>query len=372
MVDGPTILYLNQKTIKNDCVRLMLADGFDWTLLDTRNRFEYGINAWYVRKGQNFMPFQNQIAYLDHFRMPDFDHRFDLDFDQTSDQICHDLLHTRSDRPWIIQWSGGIDSTVIVAAVLKNLSKSDRNNVTISCNHASVMEYPKFYMDCIQPHFRVIDSATICSADVADQYYLINGEPGDQIFGHRYSRFLGELGQLNWKHQPDQLIGYLTGFSDPVFARWVYEGMQTNLESLDMPVSTYRDWFWWLSFNLAWAGVLLRQHIGFENAMSMSQYLESVVHWYKYPAYQQWSMHNNHARYKGGSTPGDDKIAAKQYINSVYPDSYYLSYKTKIDSTGRLGHRSKLDWVAMLDDFTVLKFPQDSALLRDLVHLHCR
>lgn len=366
------ILYLNQKTIKDPCIRHMLPDSFDWTLLDIRNRFEYGINAWYVRSGLNFMPFHTEIVDWEHFRMPNFDHGFDLDFGQVTDKICQDLKYSHFDRPWIIQWSGGIDSTVIVAAVLKNLSKSDRNNVTISCNHASVLEYPKFYVDCIQPHFRVIDSAMICSADPTDQYYLINGEPGDQIFGHRYSRFLRDLGAMNWRQQPDALIKFLTEFSTPEFARWLYEGMRHNLESVDLPVTTYRDWAWWLSFNMTWVGVILRQHIYYENPMSMAQYLDSVIHWYKYPAYQQWSMHNNHVRFKGGAVPGDDKIAAKQYINGIYTDSYYLNYKTKIDSAGRLQPRQKLDWVAMLDDKSVLKMPRDLAQLRELIPLHCK
>jgi hypothetical protein len=360
-------------------VRSLLPDTFDWRLLERRNDFDHGMHAWVVRSGHNFMPFHNTIGQHDLFRMPAFNPRFDQTFAQITDGVCQQLYTTRADRPWLVLWSGGIDSTVIVSSLLRNLSAQDRQNITICCNHASILEYPRFFVDCIQPNFRVMDSAWVCSRDICSSHYVINGEPGDQLFSHRYSRFLGDLGQLHWQLQPDPLIDYIAGFSDPEFARWVYEGMATNLSSVDIPVITYRDWCWWLSFNLNWIPALLRQHANFVNPVPLSQWLHDNIHWFRDPSYQQWSMHNNHMDMKGGQRPGDDKIAAKQYINSVYPDHYYLKYKTKVDSTGRLSpprfdHDHDHDWVGIMDDYSYLRIDSNTNIhqLSLIISGHCR
>lgn len=375
MENTSNLLFLNQRCLQNPVVRALLPDTFDWRLLECRNEFDMGMHAWTVRTGRNFMPFHNTISQHELFRLPEFDLRFDQTFAQVTDAVCQELYLTRADRPWLVLWSGGIDSTVIVCSLLRNLSVQDRQNITICCNHASILEYPRFFVDCIQPNFRVTDSAWVCSQDISSSHYVINGEPGDQLFGHRYSKFLGDLGQLRWQTEADRLIEYLASFSDAEFARWVYEGMADNLSSVDIPVTTYRDWFWWLSFNLNWIPVLLRQHPNFVNPMPLTQWLHDSIHWFRTVSYQQWSLHNNHMDFKGGHRPGDDKIAAKQYINSVYPDHYYLKYKSKVDSTGRLSPpRFDLDWVGIMDDYSYLRLDRDTNLdhLGLIIARHCR
>ena len=365
------VLYLNQKTIMDPRIRTILPTRFDWNLIDKRNEFDHGIPSWYPRVGHNFLPLDNIIGSCQEFSMPKYDQDFGLGFEEVTDRVCQFLLKNKFDRPWEVYWSGGIDSTLIVTALLKNLSSADRENITIYCNYYSIIEYPNFFLDCIQPYFRTKDS-TRMSFD--NKSYMINGELGDQIFSHRYTRFLydNDLGNLDWKKNPDQLISLIQQFSDNKFACWLYEGMESNIRSCNIPILDYKDWFWWLSFNFAWISIMMRDHIIFKNSIPFLEYLDGTINWYRFDEYQQWSMNNNHTGLKEGKKARETKISSKKYINSVYPDDHYFKYKTKTDSSGRRSDKKPSEWVCLLDDFSVAKLPEDLQTLKQALPLHCK
>lgn len=362
------IIYLDQKRLfQSPIIKSLLPNGFDWNLLETRAKFDYGMSSWVSRFGKEFMPFCTLAReYFD----PDpcqYDQKFKSSFTQVTDQRCHDLLLAKSDRPWAVSWSGGIDSTVIVASLLKNLSKEDRSNVIIYCSPSSIAEYPLFYHKHIYPNFKVLDSSYIAPIVDSDCYY-IDGEPGDQLFSHRYSRYLHsmDLGNKNWRTHSKELIGFVSQYSTKEFAEWLYDGMKFNIDSTVAPIADIKDWFWWLSFNFCWIPVRLRHLILYDSSCPVDIYLERMIHWFNSKEYQLWSFNNNHTGSKEGTTLAESKIAARRYIYDWTRDEYYYKYKTKTDSGSRVNPGNR-HFLCILDDYSKLYVDTDLEEISELL-----
>jgi hypothetical protein len=142
----------------------------------------------YSRIGTNFLPFQTPY-HIQSISAPKFNPNFSLTFDQVTDQRFYDLKQKQENKPWIVMWSGGIDSTVILTSILKNSSKADRQNVIVACNRISIYENPLFYYQHIKPNFSVIDSTNFnLNQDRLSRYYVINGDPADALYAGAFSQ----------------------------------------------------------------------------------------------------------------------------------------------------------------------------------------
>lgn len=369
-----SILYLNQNLVPNLAKETTFENKFDWGILEARHKFDFGMPAWYLRKGHNFMPFNNNIGKRNEFSMPDFDPVFNKTFEEVTDSRFQDLKNNYFDKPWHVQWSGGIDSTLMICALLKNLNQSDYENVTVLCNYGSIFENPKFYNECIKPNFKTQNSSHFISPDQMNNVYTIDGELGDQIYGHRYSVFLADsnLATASWKNNSNDLIEFISKFSDNTFAKWLYQGMKHNIESCDAPVENCQDWLWWMGFNITWISIVLRTYIPHQvmNNISYTQHLKHRHHWFDSFDYQQWAMNNNNSS-SSKYDPFTHKISSKIYIESVWPDQHFRKYKTKVDSVTRQQYSiPSSEWACLLNDMSCLYYPADSEDLQNLVESH--
>jgi hypothetical protein len=90
---------------------------------------------------------------------------------QQHDQLIHVL------------WSGGIDSTVTLTALLKAASEAnDTNRLNVFLSRYSIKEYPRFFAEVIKPSLRYQKISRIDKA-LDTQASIVAGELGDQIFG---------------------------------------------------------------------------------------------------------------------------------------------------------------------------------------------
>lgn len=306
------------------------------------------------------MPFQSIDQTSLKIESPYYNSRYKPTFEQVTDARCQSLLSTKQDRHWDVMWSGGIDSTVLMVSLLKNLSPADRQNVTVYCNLASIYEYPLFYHRHIAPNFRVVESSYMDSLEKTD-HYRIDGELGDQLFSHRYSKYLirSDLGNKSWKTHKDDLIDFLTQHSDPTFAEWVYDGMKYNIESVATPIVNVTDWFWWLGFNCCWASVKLRNLLKFDSDCPADLYMERMISWFEDKDYQSWAFCN--------SKSGTNKSAARQYIYNWTRDPYYYKYKSKVDSGSRNKDKESRRFFCLLDDYSKLYVDTDLEEISELL-----
>jgi len=337
--------------------------------------------AIYNRIGLNTLPFKTDIVDQLNTVAPAYNPNFTDTFSNVTDQRFHELWQTRQDLPWLLFWSGGIDSTVMLASVIKNTTPEDRQRITVACNNTSIAEHPQFFKNYIKPNFQLVNSSNIkLSSQVLSQYHVLDGGAGDPLYCGRFHHLdyvqPGLLDQ-NCYTNPDPLINLLaqTADNDQEFGRWFYEATIKNIRSTNIPVETYRDFFWWTYFNFAWTGIKLRgaQHLVDSTPGTFCQFLSNYVQWFESDGYQQWSMNNNQAGVKYGTTLGEYKLVAKKYIYDLDHNEYYLKFKQKTDSlsisTSSL--TTPDTWLCMLDDYTKLNLQSDRDQINELLPAHC-
>lgn len=367
------ILYLNQKLLSDPRLSTVLASyNYNWNQFNKLTQLNPGNTGGYVRAGVNIYPLKNELINQLNFQMPVYDSAFALSFSDVTDKQLMHLYQTRWNKRWLVLWSGGIDSTVIVASILKNLSPADRSNVDIACNRISIYENPKFYYEHILPNFKLIDSNFLNLDDLLfEKYYVIDGEPADQLYGGIASRGMIDPNTVlkSWRNDPDELLDFFTNEVDRPFAEWYYESTKENIDSVTVPVETYYDFTWWLFFNMTWSSILLRPlHFQLSNSVdSLTSYFTNVIPYFNTIEYQLWSMTNRIGiKYNAGI--GERKLASKKYIYDFDHDEYYFCFKTKAQSVSRPTKSGR--FFCILDDYTRLTLSNDLDQILELLPEH--
>ena len=325
------------------------------------------------RTGKNIFPFTQDVLQMTDTVMPVYDPDFDLTWEEVTDQRAHELEQRmlNENKKLVVLWSGGIDSTCIMAAILKNFQPANRSRVTVACTIHSAIENPVFYVRHIVPHFTVIDYNQFInnSLTTVTDTLVVDGFAGDLLHMSMTPSLdvcmavrQGEMLAYDWRTQPDPLINYLGQVTDSVeFATWYYDRNKANIESVDVPVETYFDFMWWIGFNCEWyswglhAWFFCYRHLNipYQECKSKS------VGWFRTDSYQQWAMNNNGANVKHGLDLGSLKLWPKKYIYDVDHNEDYRRYKTKINSTGRDYNDLWNLPFAVTDDFKLLYLDHD-------------
>lgn len=352
------ILYFNHQYIDHPTVQNLLQQTNSDVLQKLLNfrLYDRATASFYNRKGTNFLPTKYNIENLPGFGMPDVDPNFNHSWEQVSDQRCVELRKTHFDRPWTVMWSGGIDSTVIMASIIKNLATADYQNITVACSAMSIWENPQFYFNYIKPNFKTVHSEWAISKEAIDQeVYMIDGEPADQLFGG-----MGVAPDLifqdasvmkkNIRTHKDDAINFLSRNTDRKFAEWYYNVVITNAGSAGVEINTLHDMIWWIAFNHTWTSVKFRfLHFGhWKNIKNAGFFLDKFIHWFDSNNYQAWALHNQITDQKINQTAAEYKLAAKKYIYSLDQNKYYYTYKTKTAS-GDISHLNRKplpDWAS--------------------------
>lgn len=350
-------------------------------MLEQRTRYDPGIMSIYTRQPINTLPFRNDIIECLPLRTPMATPG--LDFAEVTNRRCLDLRQNRFHRPWVVSWSGGIDSTVILVSILRNLPRADWGNITVACNRCSIWESPRFWQLHVEPNFAVIDSSELYARSCDSDCYIIDGEPGDQLYAGGMSQAMTcddpDLLDLDLEHHADRLIDYVAHYrrsptvpaAGREFAVWYHDLVTKDAAVNGHTLHTFHDFFWWNFFNLAWTSARFRAMTlgSWSSRGSADHYLDSMIHWYDSPDYQTWSMTSNRRGVKYGDTVGDYKRASKQYVTDFTRDRFWAKYKTKIYSDS-LQMPAQRSWFCMLDDLSLLSLDRDLDQIRDLLPDH--
>jgi hypothetical protein len=336
-------------------------------------KFTAHANA-YFRSGVNLFPFDYSTDFLN-ARIPQFELNFNLSFEDVCDKRCLELLKTHSDKPWHVLWSGGTDSTTILVSILRNTTPKQRKNIFVSCNRISVYENPRFFNDYIFPNFSIVDSsAIILTKENLEKHYYFDGHPADNLYSGKFpqSMLLADSKSFNRdiKNDPDQLVDFIAKKIDREFAVWFYDAMIKNINSVDVPIKTYHDFFWWIQFNLSWiSNRTFPLRSGIISADSVKLYFDNYIQWYNSKEFQLWAMRNNDEGIKYGNTVGEYKLNAKKYIYDYTKDEYFYKFKTKMASGAHLSSSDK-NLFCLTDDYSILTLEQDYEEILNLLPTH--
>jgi hypothetical protein len=324
-----------------------------------------------TRNGEWSLPWNQKL--IPGYEMPAYDPKFNKTFSEVTDELALKIRdRINLGEKFSVMYSGGIDSTVIVSALIKNLTEHELENISISASIQSVIENPVFYDKFIYNKFKIIDSNKNKYDDIIDQGFTpITADEGDCIFGtvfglnfyNNFDYYISDFGSsrksklekirykisdsdVHYSEYADPLIKYLGIQRNQEFGKLFYEKLVHNVNTSNVPIHSLHDFFWWLIFNIKYLNCAVRGSIYLNDRLETKFVMDKIVNWFSDDQYQKWSMVNNNNGQKIKKTLASYKQAAKDYIYDLDKNEWYKNFKIKLESLWVIGHQqdvSKLE-----------------------------
>ena len=310
-----------------------------------------------TRNGEWSLPWKQEL--IPGFEMPAYDAGYSKTFTEVTDEKCQRIaVDIRAGKKFAVFYSGGLDSTVIMAGFIKNLSPEELKSVVVCASTETLIENPNFWNKYIQGKFKVLDSNKIKYDDLIEQGYTpITADEGDCMFGtlfgltlyNNFDYYVSGLGgdskahlqnikykisdpDVHYSEYADLIIRHLGIADDPNFGKLLYEKYDRNIKTATVPVHSLHDFFWWLIFNMKYLNCSVRGALYFNDRVEWKQAVYSVMNWYNDTEYQLWSMANNNNGQKIEKTLATYKMAARNYIYDLDHNEWYKTFKIKLES----------------------------------------
>lgn len=267
----------------------------------------------------------------------------DVSLKEAIEDSVQNVLKEKGNRKIYILWSGGIDSTLVLTALLRH-----NINVTIVCDEHSTKEYPflwnKIKNKELNCDYIVCEEACdgIFKLSKNKDVLFITGEIGDQLTGSMVTmRYTYEqrnmlmkdvidkdlfskpylYPELMNKYNPIKIEGYNnTELAIQYCEEDIYKFLGTNRDT-----TTLSEFLWALNFIYKYMLVILRLYpcgLWYEGKD------KNTIHFFNTEKFQQWSMTN----YKENCAyikDSDYKMPFKDYIFEFTKDKEYHDNKIK-------------------------------------------
>jgi len=350
-------------------VRSQSSDGGQF-MIDLAKK--YNPNRFVARLGEWSLPWQQTIP--DRYALPEYDSLFNKTFTEVTDQRALEIKSLiQQGQQFALMYSGGIDSTLALSALIKNLSNEELKSITIAANKQSVIENPVFWNKFIWGKFNIVNSSTHKYDDLIEKGYRpITADEGDCLFGMLFSLDLyqhydyycetlsaesktnlqnlkSKFNTAHYSNYKDIILKHFeirdsarTGIhnfqldNNPEFAEQWYAKIVKNIQTSNVPVHTLHDFFWWQIFNLKYVNCAMRCAIYLNDRIDVKSVVEDyAINWFNSPDYQKWSMNNNNNGEKIVEMgPATYKMASRKYIHDLDKNDWYFYFKLKIGSLG--------------------------------------
>ena len=251
---------------------------------------------------------------------------------QTFAELCEleaaEIIALATDRGMPIQvlWSGGIDSTAALIALMKVAeAQGCQDRIKILLSTASIHEYPEFYLTWIKDRYRTKPVSPPLSHFLKPDAITVTGEHGDQLFGiYLLEPYVaGGSAQLDYEDMLPYVLTEHLRF--PKRADRVMRYVEKQITEAPVPIKSLFDCLWWFGYSLKWQQVTLRLPV-FRREQVQETYTV-LHHFFRSTRFQAWSLANP----AGKSTVdwGQYKAPAKQYILDFTGDIDYYREKKK-------------------------------------------
>ena len=258
-------------------------------------------------------------------------------FNKTFEECCMDAAKNlwSLGKPIELFWSGGIDSSGALIALLETKSKNDVFNIRYTQD--SIDEFPlmweKMVKDKNDPlsHKEMLDDSLFENHDIIK----VTGECGDQCFGsdalhknlHRHDDDWETI--FSWSKDEifhNQPVELRNNISEEEFIQRkvaISEILFDNVDDAAIEVKTIFDLYWWMNFCFKWQDVDSRMIFTFSSTAEW----KSTISFFNTENFQKWSIVNHDIKH--GGTWETYKQPAKEYINKYIKDETYRKNKTK-------------------------------------------
>jgi hypothetical protein len=301
------------------------------------------------RTGKIKMPYDFKI-YPD-WQMPVYDPTFSKSFDECCDLRTQEIIDNanKENKKIFVFWSGGIDSTLILSSIIKNLGiEETKKKVVVFLSISSISENYYFFEQYVS---KLNFKNAYCIEDVFSlDAIIVTGEYSDQIFGSDLALKLHKKSNKSYHyHDPYDREKFYLLFSDngaelsflDLHENSPYRGLETDsreawLDLLEesvaqsgLPITSMFDYLWWLNFNFKWQSIYFRLVIRSKNKDVITyDYLKNhLIYYFGSKDFQLWSMKNLDQKIK--KSWRSYKFPAKEYIFAFDGNEHYLNYKIK-------------------------------------------
>jgi hypothetical protein len=310
--------------------------------------------------------------------MPAYDATFSKSFAQVTDERALEIKKriNENSEMFAVMYSGGIDSTIIMAALIKNLTPAELTHIVVCASSHAIIENPMFWKNFIWGKFRIRDSSQNKYDDLIEAGYIaITADEGDCIFGtalgltlySNYDQYLGNVSSnsrirleaiknkltsadVHYSEYKDIILQHFSIASNPDFAESFYDKFEKNIQTSTVPIQSLHDYFWWMIFNIKYLNCSVRGAIYYNDRIPCERAIkQGIINWFNGADYQRWSMVNNNNQEKIDFGPASYKMAARRYIHDLDKNDWYFYFKIKLESLG----------LSIVHDQTVIGIPAD-------------
>lgn len=275
--------------------------------------------------------FQQTTAISDSMLIPDI--TTTLSWEEITYARVKEFESSTTGNRLIVRYSGGLDSTYIVCALLKYASKDLLDNTTIMLSTESILENPYFYKDVITKNFKhFLNNKEEANYQIDDAVY-VTGKHGDKILatdtGLKWVWENKEKAKWHYSKCKDSIIKdfYKHLHSYEAAAKY-YDLIDNSIKKSNLAINTVYDFYWWFSFNYAWIDYSFN-----------TDYFDSVGNkrtnnfpWFDTLDFQRWSMQHVGSNLKFDLDTHDEKRVLKDFIFEIDKNEFDRKFKTKYRS----------------------------------------
>lgn len=293
------------------------------------------------------------------YRVAEFNEKFpkakNLSLSDICDNRAVELMN--QNKPIVVLWSGGVDSTAIVSSFLKNNIPLDQ--LTVAYSAMTEEEYPLFLETMRKQgvNLQRKDNIPAYCNELSD-CLIINGWCADQLFGSDVHRFNIELYNKPWKE----------GIREMLITRGIHLN-EKSLEALEnvysdyaqklgLEISEFCEFAWMYNFSIKWTFVREAAKLICVNKVTR----DCVVNFFETDDFQSWSVSNfdNIKKHNVFKEPKFYKQPLKQYVFDFNGDEDYFLNKPKVNSRSSTEPEYRRIFVLDTDGYHTYQFKNTS------------
>lgn len=200
-----------------------------------------------------------------------------VSFDECMANAVHELESV--DKPPVVYWSGGLDSSGIIAAIEKYGSRNLYKNLTIAANHNSVAENPELFR-LLATRYKFMNSNKPIES-ISKDYTIIHGNGADQLYGTmRINSFVNLFGSERLKEPYKNLFSYQPKYS-------LYESIVSYCPK---QILTIYDFFQWFAMSQEHELALNRLASIYWNDRTK---IADIIYFYNTDDFFSWAIYNS-------------------------------------------------------------------------------
>jgi len=257
-----------------------------------------------------------------------------MSFGEVALDAAENLWRQAGDKKIALFWSGGIDSTTALVALMMTNTNWSKQLIIYTSDYSVNVEYKLFYESFIHGKVETIflsDRQFFNPELYGDDRLVVDGTCGDQIWGCNILRKM-----MDKIHQPYQVLYNTDVFDKAVKMNMPLSSRTQAIKYIDnlvdkfpVKIKTLAELFWLLTFTHKWDVVKLRHTSYIADVTKFGK----MISFFNTDNFQRWAMSNPDKKLQ--NEWNTYKQPAKDFIYELTKDNDYRINKLQHESLGR-------------------------------------